>query len=435
VAATRLAPRQRGLRQQAREQKRRGAQPLKPGRVPHQPGMQPHRATRILGRFLAHRYRSALPPAPDGILERSQRGAAAEYQALEQRVRSEPVGAVYTRAGALAGRVQPWNLGAPLSLMSEAAATQPVLCVVDDAQWLDPETTRALAFVARRLGADSVGLVFATRKVVEELGGVPELHLDGLSAADSRTILDSVLVGHLDGMVRERLLAETHGNPLALIELPRALTPAEAATGIVRQSRDSLSTRIEDSLRRQLELLPDETRRLLLLAAAEPLGDPLLLVDAAAQLGLSVESADAAEEAGLFQVRERCSFRHPLVRSAVCGAATPAERRAAHGAIAEATDPQLDPDRRAWHRAQATPAPDEDVAMEPRRALGLRSLPLVGPSSDDRGEYDGEWELPVLGGVAPPAAVLVRPDGYVASVGDGTDIGLRDALTTWFGPR
>lgn len=253
---------------------------------------------------------------------------------------------------------------AALSLMSEAAATRPVLCVVDDAQWLDPETTRALAFVARRLGADSVGLVFATREVVEELGGVPELHLDGLSAADSRTMLDSILVGHLDGMVRERLLAESHGNPLALIELPRALTPAEAATGIVRQSRESLSTRIEDSFRFQLEQLPDETRRLLLLAAAEPLGDPLLLVDAAAQLGLRVESADSAEEAGLFQVRERCSFRHPLVRSAVYGAATPAERREAHGAIAEAIDPKLDPDRRAWHRAHATPAPDEGVAME-----------------------------------------------------------------------
>ena len=271
---------------------------------------------------------------------------------------------------------------AALSLMSEVAATQPVVCVVDDAHWLDPETTRALAFVARRLGADSVGLVFATRQVVEELACVPELQLDGLSAADARTLVDSVLVGHLDEMVRERLLAEAHGNPLALIELPRALTPAEAATGIVRQSRESLSTRIEDTFRRQLERLPDETRRLLLLAAAEPLGDPLLLVNAAARLGLSVESADAAEEAGLFQVRERCSFRHPLVRSAVYGAATPAERREAHGAIAEATDPQLDPDRRAWHRAQATPAPDEEVAKElegtAARAKGRGGLAAAG---------------------------------------------------------
>ncbi len=256
---------------------------------------------------------------------------------------------------------------ATLGLMSEVAAAQPVLCVVDDAQWLDPETTRALAFVARRLGADSVGLVFASRSIVEEFDGVPELQLGGLSLSDSRALLDSVLVGHVDGTVRERFLAETHGNPLALLELPRAVTPAEAATGIVRQSHDSLSARIEESFRRQLEPLPAETRRLLLLAAADPLGDPLLLVNAAEQLGLSVESADPAEEAGLFQIRERSSFRHPLVRSAVYGAATPGERRAAHGAIAEATDPKLDADRRAWHRAQATPAPDEEVATELER--------------------------------------------------------------------
>ena len=256
---------------------------------------------------------------------------------------------------------------ATLGLLSDAAAAQPILCVVDDAQWLDPETTRALAFVARRVGADSVGVVLASRKIVDGLDGLPELQLDGLGAADSRALLDSVLVGHLDDSVRERFLAETHGNPLALIELPRSLTTAEAASGVVRQSPDSLSSRIEASFRRQLEPLPEDTRRLLLLAAAEPLGDPLLLVRAASGLGLGVESADAAEEAGLFGIRERCSFRHPLVRSAVYGAATPSERRVAHGAIAEATDPELDPDRKAWHRAQATAAPDEEVAIELER--------------------------------------------------------------------
>ena len=256
---------------------------------------------------------------------------------------------------------------ATLGLMSDAAAAQPILCVVDDVQWLDPETTRALAFVARRLGADSVGLVFASREIIEELESIHELHLGGLSATDARVLLDTVLIGHLDGSVRERLLAETHGNPLALIELPRSLTTAEAATGIVRQSRESLTARIEESFRRQLESLPADTRQLLLVAAAEPLGDPLLLLNAAAQLGLSVESADPAEEGGLFLIRERCSFRHPLVRSAVYGAATPRERRLAHGALAEATDPELDPDRKAWHRAQSTPTPDEDVAAELER--------------------------------------------------------------------
>src|ERR687898_1961064 len=153
---------------------------------------------------------------------------------------------------------------ATLGLMSDAAAAQPILCVVDDVQWLDPETTRALAFVARRLGADSVGLVFASREIVEELDGIPEVQLGGLSAADSRVVFDSVLVGHLDGTVRERLLAETHGNPLALTGLPGSLTTAEAATGIVRQSRESLTARIEESFRRQLESLPADTRQLLL---------------------------------------------------------------------------------------------------------------------------------------------------------------------------
>ena len=172
---------------------------------------------------------------------------------------------------------------AVLSLMSEAAAGRPLLCVVDDAQWLDAETTQALAFVGRRLGADSIGLVIAGREFIEELGGLPAMHLGGLGMPHARALLDAVLVGRLDGPVRERFLAETHGNPLALIELPRTLTPAEAATGAVRSPGDSLSTRIEGSFRRRLESLPEDARRLLVLAAAEPLGDPLLLRRAAAQ--------------------------------------------------------------------------------------------------------------------------------------------------------
>jgi DNA-binding CsgD family transcriptional regulator len=256
---------------------------------------------------------------------------------------------------------------AALSLMSEVAAMNPLLCVVDDAQWLDPATTQALAFVARRLGADLVGLVFASRERLEDLEDIQELELCGLSPLDARTLLDSALVGRLDEHVRDRFLAETRGNPLAVLELPRALTAAEAATGIIRRSGGSLSSRIEDSFRVQLEPLPDDTRRLLVLAAAEPLGDPLLLFNAASHLELSVEAADAAAEAGLFHIRERCSFRHPLVRSAVYGAATPRDRRIAHSALAEATDATVDPDRKAWHRAQATAVPDEDVAAELER--------------------------------------------------------------------
>jgi DNA-binding CsgD family transcriptional regulator len=252
---------------------------------------------------------------------------------------------------------------AALSLLSQAAVAQPLLCVVDDAQWLDAETVQALAFVARRLGADTVGLVIASRTELTALEGLDVMRLDGLGMADARLLLDSVAIGRLDGQVRERFLAETHGNPLGLLELPRALTPAEAATGVLRPSR-SLSDRIEDGFRGRLQPLPDNTRRLLVLAAAEPLGDPLLLLRAASSLGLSIEDADAAVEAGLIEIRERTSFRHPLVRSAVYTSAPLDERRLAHGALAGATDPASDADRKAWHQAQATAAPDENIAAQ-----------------------------------------------------------------------
>jgi DNA-binding CsgD family transcriptional regulator len=256
---------------------------------------------------------------------------------------------------------------ASLSLFSETATTQPLLCILDDAQWLDTETVQALAFVARRLGADTVALAIASREHLEDLEGLPALRLDGLASADARALLDAVVTGHLDGAVRERFLAETHGNPLAILELPHALTPAEAATGILYRAGDSLSSRIEDGFRHRLESLQSDTRLLLVLAAAEPLGDPLLLHRAASHLGIAIEAADAAEEAGLLEIRERTSFHHPLVRSAAYRSATQRERRLVHGALAEATDGQLDPDRKAWHRAQARAAPDEVVAAELER--------------------------------------------------------------------
>ena len=285
---------------------------------------------------------------------------------------------------------------AALSLLSEAAATQPLLCVIDDAQWLDSETTQALAFVARRLGADTVGLLIAGREQIADFDGLPVLHLGGLAVADARAVLDAAVIGHLDEPVRERF----HGNPLALLELPQAVTAAEAATGILRQSSVPLWSRVEESFRGRLEPLPEQTRKLLLLAAAEPLGDPLLLLRAATQLGLGIDAADAAEDAGLFEVRERCSFRHPLVRSAVYRSATPQDRRQAHNALADATDPELDPDRRAWHQAQATAAPDEEVAAALERtaarakargglaaaAAFLERAALLTPDASARGE-------------------------------------------------
>jgi hypothetical protein len=253
---------------------------------------------------------------------------------------------------------------AVLSLLSEAASARPLLCIVDDAQWLDPASTLALAFVARRLGNENVALVLASRVVVDELKDIPELELAPLGTADSAVLLESALIGRLDERVRERLLAESRGNPLALLELPKALTPAEAATGILHRVDGSLSERLEAGFRSRLEHLPEDSRRLLLLAAAEPLGDPLLLFRAATQLGLAVEAKDAAEEVGLLEIDERTSFRHPLVRSAVYGVASHQERRLVHGALADCTDGDIDPDRRAWHRAQATAAPDEEVAAD-----------------------------------------------------------------------
>ena len=259
---------------------------------------------------------------------------------------------------------------AVLSLLSEVADEQPLLCVVDDAQWLDRASAQALVFVARRLMAESVALVFATREPSEELRGLPDLLVQGLRDSDARALLGSVLRGPLDELVRDRFVAETRGNPLALLELPRGLTPAELAGGFGLPVAPALSGRIEESFRRRLAPLPATTRRLLLVAAAEPIGEPALLWRAAERLGIDASAADATEAEGLFEVGARVTFRHPLVRSAVYRAASPQERREVHRALAEATDPKVDPDRRAWHRAQATSGPDEDVASELERSAG-----------------------------------------------------------------
>jgi predicted ATPase len=251
---------------------------------------------------------------------------------------------------------------AVLSLLSEVAEEHPLVCLVDDEQWLDRASAQVLAFVARRLEAESVGLVFAARVPSEELVGLPELAVEGLGEADARALLAAALPGPLDAQIRDRLVAETGGNPLALLELPRELTPAELAGGFALPDALPLSGRIEASFRRRLEILPEETRSLLLVAAADPVGDPLLMWRAAEQLGIGTHAATPAAEASLLEVGARVRFRHPLVRSAAYRSASLQERQAAHGALAEVTDPEADPDRRAWHRAHATPGPDEDVA-------------------------------------------------------------------------
>jgi DNA-binding CsgD family transcriptional regulator len=258
---------------------------------------------------------------------------------------------------------------AVLGLLSDAADEEPLVCLVDDAQWLDQASAQALAFVARRLVAESVALIFAVREPSDEqnFAGLPQLVVGGLGEEDAQALLASVISWPLDERVRDRIVAETHGNPLALLELPRGLTPAQLAGGFGLPSIAALPSRIEESFARRLAPLPAATRRLLVLAAAEPLGDSALLARAADRLGIKAQATDAAESAGLVEFCIQVTFRHPLVRSAIYRSASPEQRREAHQALAEATDQQLDPDRRAWHFAQAAPGPDEEVASELER--------------------------------------------------------------------
>ena len=259
---------------------------------------------------------------------------------------------------------------AVLGLFSEAAEREPLLCLVDDAQWLDGASARALAFVAHRLLAERVVLAFATRDVGGGWARFPQVRVEPLGRRDARALLESVLAARLDESVLERIVAETGGNPLALLELPRGLTPAQLAGGFGLPAALSLSAGIEQSFTRRLARLPRDTRRWLLLAAAEPVGDLALLWRAAQQLGIPETAARAVEAEGFLTMEGAVVFRHPLVRSAVYGAAEPNERRKAHRALADATDPQLDPDRRAWHRAQAASEPDEELAVELERSAG-----------------------------------------------------------------
>ncbi len=257
---------------------------------------------------------------------------------------------------------------AVLNLLSDAAEEQPLICVVDDEQWLDRASAQILAFVARRLEAESVGLVVAARAPSDQLAGLPELVVEGLREGDARALLDSVLPGPLDARVRDQIVSETRGNPLALLELVRAFTPAELAGGFVLPGPVPLSSSIEESFRRRLDALPADTRRLLRLAAADPTGEPPLVWRAAERLGIRPQAATAAVEAGLIEFGAQVRFRHPLVRSAAYRSASVQERQDVHRALAEVTDPQIDPDRRAWHRAHAALGPDEEIAAELERS-------------------------------------------------------------------
>ena len=261
---------------------------------------------------------------------------------------------------------------ASLSLLSEVAAERPLLCCIDDAQWLDGASAQVLGFVARRLLAESVALVCAVREPSDarQLDGLPGLALRGLEQEEARLLLATVIPGRLDERVRDRILDETRGNPLALLELPKGLSRAQLAGGFGLPEPLPLPGRIEESYLRRLEELPPETRLMLLVAAAEPVGDPALMLRAATALGLPTVALEPATRTGLLDVGAQVRFRHPLVRSAVYRSASDDDRQAAHGALADATDAELEPDRRAWHRAQATRGPDEDVASELEQSAG-----------------------------------------------------------------
>src|SRR3954454_23265082 len=262
---------------------------------------------------------------------------------------------------------------ATLTLFAEAAEQEPLLCVVDDAQWLDTASSQILAFVARRLHAERVVFVCAARTEAGDavLAGLPELTIGGLGDSDARALLLKNIQGPLDAAICDRIVAESHGNPLALLELPREWSPAELAGGYGPGDAEALRGRIEGSFLRRLEPLPAKTRSLLLLAAAEPVGDALLVREAAARLGIESAGTEVAGAEQLLSFGERVTFRHPLVRSAVYGAASRSERRAAHLVLSEVTNAETDADRRAWHLAAAASGPDEDVAEELERSAGL----------------------------------------------------------------
>jgi DNA-binding CsgD family transcriptional regulator len=259
---------------------------------------------------------------------------------------------------------------AVLGLLSAAAEERRLLCLVDDAQWLDDASALIVGFVARRLLAESVAIVIAVREPTtgHDFDGLPELLVRGLPEAHARALLVKAVPGRLDDHVRDRIVAETRGNPLALLDLPRSMSPTELGGGFELVAVADLPRHLEDHYLQRAGGLPEATRRLLLLAAAEPVGDATLVWRAAGRLGIERSSLAPAEDAQLVELGARVRFRHPLVRSALYRAAAPSERRAAHRALAEATDPGTDPDRRAWHRAHAALGVDEEVAAELERS-------------------------------------------------------------------
>ena len=261
---------------------------------------------------------------------------------------------------------------AVLSLLSAVAEERPLLCLVDDAQWLDGASDQVLGFVARRLLAESMAIVLAIREpsTGREFEGLPELRLAGLDDEDARALLARAIPGRLDDQVRDRIVAETRGNPLALVELPRSMSAAELAGGFGLLPAGDLTGHIEKHYLQRARALPEATRQLMLLAAADPVGNATLVWGAARRLDIEMAALGPAGDADLLEIATRVQFRHPLVRSAVYRAASQGDRQRVHEALAEESDPVVDADRRAWHRALAAAGPDEEVAVELERSAG-----------------------------------------------------------------
>jgi DNA-binding CsgD family transcriptional regulator len=261
---------------------------------------------------------------------------------------------------------------AVLNLLSATAEQRPLLCLVDDAQWLDAVSVEALGFVARRLVAEPIAMIFSLRElaVTRALDGLPKLSIEGLDESDARALLSRSVPGRLDDRVRDRIVVETRGNPLALVDLSRRMSPSERAGGYAPPAAGDLPSRLEERYLRRVAELPEATQRLMLLAAAEPLGDAALLWRAAERLATDPSALVPAREAGLLEIDDRVRFHHPLVRSAVYRAASPDDRRRVHDALAEVSNDELAADRCAWHRALAAAGPDEDVAADLQRSAG-----------------------------------------------------------------
>ena len=279
--------------------------------------------------------------------------------------------------------VEPFLVGvATLSLLTTAAEENLVVCVVDDAHWLDPATAGALLFCARRLGADRVAMVFAARDGAWgsfDPQGLPEMVLTGLDPDASRALLEERLGDVTADEVVERIVAETRGNPLALLELPGELTPGQLSGSSPLPSQLHLTAHVEQVFLDRSRRLPPSVQTMLLLAAADDTGELDVLRRAGAGLGLGEADLQAALDSGLL-VGGTTSFsvRHPLVRSAIYQAATGAQRRGVHRALAEALSGHGDPDREAWHRASAAEGPDQEV---------VAALELVGIRAQRRGGY------------------------------------------------